>query len=193
MPRYTANYAKPYLSTWQRLFFNHYKWTPAKRTIVEIGSYEGSSALWFAEHLLDADGVIYCIDPWSDSEERYRLYCANVAESAHRGKIRTMRARSFDALRDLLAQGVVADLVYIDGSHAATDVLCDLVLGFRLARTGGVVLCDDYTWEDPRFGGDDIVGRPKIAIDAFTTIYSRKIRLVRGLPLLQIAFEKISE
>ena len=192
MPRYTANYAAPYLSTWQRLF-KQYKWTAAKRTIVEIGSYEGSSALWFAEHLLDADGVIYCIDPWSDSEERYKLYCENIAESPHRGKIRTMRARSFDGLRDLLAQGVVADLVYVDGSHAAADVLSDLVLSFRLVRIGGLVLCDDYTWADPRFGGDDIVGRPKIAIDAFTTIHARKIRLVRGLPLLQIAFEKTSD
>ena len=196
MPKFTANYMQPYAATWVKLF-NTLGWNANERKVaVEIGSYEGASALWIAENLLRApDSQLYCIDPWlgDGAEERYQLFLKNVAETPARRKITHFREPSFRALQRLLAEGLVADLVYIDGSHAAPDVLADLVLAFRLVRIGGLIICDDYTWDDERFGGDDLVGRPKLAIDAFTTIYTRKIKLVRGLPIIQIAFTKLSD
>ena len=84
------------------------------------------------------------------------------------------------------------DLVYIDGSHLACDVLCDAVLGFRLLKTGGVMIFDDYNWHEGLRSGIDLMRCPKPAIDAFTTLYFNKIQIISA-PLYQIYIQKISE
>lgn len=38
--------------------------------MLQIGSYEGGSTVWFAKNiLLHADSVLFCIDSWEDSLE----------------------------------------------------------------------------------------------------------------------------
>jgi predicted O-methyltransferase YrrM len=38
------------------------------------------------------------------------------------------------------------DLIYVDGSHQASDVLTDSIITFQLLRVGGVMTFDDYVW-----------------------------------------------
>jgi hypothetical protein len=45
----------------------------------------------------------------------------------------------------------VYDLFYCDGNHNASDALLDIVLGWRLLRVGGVMVCDDL---DQRYRGN---------------------------------------
>jgi predicted O-methyltransferase YrrM len=80
------------------------------------------------------------------------------------------------------------DLIYIDASHYAVDVLTDAVLSFRLLRGGGMMIFDDYLWS----GDENIVYYPKIAIDAFTNVFSKHLRLVPA-PITQIYAIKINE
>ena len=61
-----------------------------------------------------------------------------------------MKARSLDVLASLLADGRSAgtfDVAYVDGSHAARDVIGDGVMCWELLRRGGVVVFDDYRWD----------------------------------------------
>jgi predicted O-methyltransferase YrrM len=96
-------------------------------------------------------------------------------------------------LPKLLAEGKQGyfDFIYIDGSHQAPDVLLDAILGFQLLRTDGIIVFDDYLWQEPLQGGTDPIRCPKIAIDAFTNIYCRKIRVISVL-LYQLYIQKIS-
>ncbi len=50
---------------------------------------------------------------------------------------------------------------------------------------------DDYLWSAERPGLDDPLNSPKIAIDAFTTIYRRKLRILPNLPLYQLYLQKL--
>ena len=52
------------------------------------------------------------------------------------------------ALVELAAEGRTStfDLVFVDGSHQATDVLTDAVISFQLLRLGGLMIFDDYLW-----------------------------------------------
>ncbi|WP_405054006.1 class I SAM-dependent methyltransferase [Tabrizicola sp.] len=84
------------------------------------------------------------------------------------------------------------DMVYVDGSHQAPDVLLDALLGFRLLRVGGLLVFDDYLWSEPLAYGVDPVRTPKLAIDAFTTIFCRKIRVLSA-PLYQLMVRKTAE
>ena len=185
MPRYTEDWFSHHLPHWERLFFRTLEWDPASpRRVVEIGSFEGRSTLWFLDRLLrHPDSRITCIDTFSGGAEHvaaqteglHERFLANLAESGQSAKAEVLRMESFDGLLRLLARGDRADLVYVDGSHEAPDVLADLVLGFWLLRPGGVILCDDYLWSREETERADVLGCPKLAVDAFTNIHRRQI------------------
>lgn len=83
------------------------------------------------------------------------------------------------------------DLIYIDGSHRAADVLIDAVMSFQLLRIGGMMIFDDYIWTMEPQGQEDLLNMPKPAIDAFTSIFARKIRLHPFMPLYQVFLTKL--
>ena len=85
------------------------------------------------------------------------------------------------------------DLIYIDGSHTAADVLIDAVLAFQLLRVGGVMIFDDYLWSMEPALSVDPLNMPKPAIDAFAAIFLRKTRVLPGLPNAQCYVEKIAD
>jgi hypothetical protein len=108
--------------------------------------------------------------------------------------VRVHKGLSEDKLAHLLCEGKKGyfDFVYVDGSHQAPDVLTDAVLAFKLTKTGGLMIFDDYLWAENLTGGVDPIRSPKIAVDAFTNIFCRKIRIIQA-PLYQIFLQKISD
>jgi predicted O-methyltransferase YrrM len=197
LPQFT-NYHQPYVAAWRHFFFERAKFDPQRpTTMVEVGSYEGSSAWWIMQNLLLSEqSRLYCIDAWGGGDEgeaRYAQFLRNIDELPNRRQIEVIRDWSQNALRKLLADGLKADLLYVDGGHDAPTVLRDLVAGFDLVKPGGIVICDDYLWDDPRWGGNRTLGRPKIALDAFTTIYADKLKIVQGMPNTQLFFQKLRD
>ena len=91
------------------------------------------------------------------------------------------------ALAKLLATASADfDVVYVDGSHEATDVLTDAVMSFHLLRVGGLIIFDDYLWSMNPVGQQDAFGMPKPAIDAFINIFQRKLYVIPGPPIYQL-------
>jgi predicted O-methyltransferase YrrM len=83
------------------------------------------------------------------------------------------------------------DLIYIDGSHQAPDVLTDAVMSFQLLKVGGVMIFDDYLWTMDKPGFQDVLKMPKPAIDAFLNIFQRKMSIFFGAPIGQLYARKI--
>ena len=106
---------------------------------------------------------------------------------------RKCKRESLVALSDFIAGASQPfDLIYVDGSHTAPDVLTDAVLAFHLLRVGGVVIFDDYLWSMEAPLNVDPLNMPKPAIDAFTTVFMRKVRVMPDLPNAQCYVEKIA-
>ena len=198
MPQFSHDWFSANAPIWERLF----EWAGWKadeqKLVVEIGSFEGRSTLWMLDHLVHhPDSRLHCIDTFQGSIEHaqdlkdglFERFMGNVGESPHRGKVVVHRKDSAKGLVDLLAAGARADFVYVDGSHAAPDVLTDCVLAFRLLKLGGLMICDDYTWQMEPFGSEDVLNSPKIAIDAFVNINRRKLR-IPDQPIRQLALIK---
>ena len=102
------------------------------------------------------------------------------------------KARSVVALSRLIADDAGEfDLIYIDGSHQASDVLVDAILSFELLKLGGVMIFDDYIWKEANLKAIDLLRSPKIAIDAFTTIFARKLRIIPAESNYQVYVEKV--
>jgi predicted O-methyltransferase YrrM len=61
------------------------------------------------------------------------------------------------------------DIIYIDGSHTADDVLEDAVLSWRQLKPGGLLIFDDYQAD----GWNHELPRktPRVAIHAFYLLY----------------------
>ena len=174
------------------------------KTILEIGAYEGRATCFMIERAAAERPLeIHCIDSWEGGiehdrmamEEVERRFDSNTALAAA-GRPVTLhkhKARSSEALPRLVAKGRDGsfDLVYIDGSHQAPDVLYDGVLAFQLLRVGGYLIFDDYLWHLERPGAVNHYNMPKPAIDAFVNIYRRKLNLMRA-PLYQLYMQKIA-
>ena len=179
--------------------------------ILEVGSFEGNSTAYLIESLAKQTSVeIHCVDTWqggvehreggsaqADMEKVEARFYRNirVAQSrvSHPVEMVIHKGESGVELSKLISQGMRGyfDFIYIDGSHQAPDVLLDAVLGFELLGVNGVIVFDDYLWQEPLPGGVDPIRCPKLAIDAFTTIYCRKIRVISA-PLYQLYVQKVS-
>ncbi len=154
---------------------------------LEIGSYEGRSAVWLVENLMRANDVLYCVDTWEGGEEHAGTDMAVVKHrfdsnirlaiskrEFHPGQVVAQRGKSCDVLPGHIAVGRKFDFVYVDGSHRAVDVLSDAVMSWQLLAPGGILIFDDYLWGDAA----DPLSRPKTAIDAFINIYGPQLRVV---------------
>jgi predicted O-methyltransferase YrrM len=173
---------------------------------LEIGSYEGASTCYLIEKAGHRDIEIHCIDTWTGGvehseinmslvEERF-INNTQVAKSNVPGTVELFAHKGLSdiVLAQLLASGKqnYFDFIYVDGSHQAPDVLCDALLSFRLLKNNGYMVFDDYLWQEPLSYGTDPIRCPKPAIDAFTNIYCRKIRILSA-PLYQLYIQKISD
>lgn len=178
---------------------------PRPARILEIGAFEGRATCFMLESLIppDAEGEIHCVDNWQGGAEhadipmaevlaRFRANVRATLRRCGRHCVVTHHKPSAAALLGLLGQGFEGrfDLAYVDGSHQAADVLEDLVLAFRLLRKGGLMICDDYAWQRQAPGAEDVLDTPKIAVDAFTTIYRRRLRLPEWPTSYQVALIK---
>jgi predicted O-methyltransferase YrrM len=172
--------------------------------ILEIGSYEGRSTCFLIEAVGARRGYdIYCVDPWTRSASHNvpmdlveKRFDANVAlaaaRTANKGRVTKMKGSSIDLLPAMLpGHKGTFDLVYVDGSHEAHDVLLDAVLGFHLCRPGGLLIFDDYLWSPDYQTRDNPLKTPKPAIDAFVNTFRRQLRIVEKTPLYQLYLQKL--
>jgi predicted O-methyltransferase YrrM len=177
------------------------------RRVLEIGSFEGRSAIFLIEHCAPSGPFeITCIDSWGGGPEHARIDMSQVEARFDRNTARArakhasltvnkLKSDSALALARLIADGQSGayDLVYIDGSHQAPDVLTDAVLAFKLLRVGGIMVFDDYLWHMEQTGRQDLVNMPKLAIDAFINTHIRKLNVVTDAPLRQLYLAKASD
>lgn len=136
---------------------------------LEIGVFEGRSCLWVWQNIL-THGTCRAtvVDPFhlSDREEKFR---ANLAAAGYSDRTTVHVANSQEILRTMPLESV--DILYIDGSHLARDIMHDAILGWDLLRRGGLMIFDDYQWIHP----DSFEESPKFAIDAFIRLHQQHL------------------
>ena len=145
---------------------------------LEVGVFEGRATVWMVENILsDPSSRITALDVFPQNlQERFE---ANVAAAGFQGKLTTIVGPSQETLAQLEPNAY--DIIYIDGSHQADDVLEDVVLSWPLLRQRGILIFDDYQWK-PELPPEL---RPRPAIDAFVTVFRREIEIVdRGYQLM---------
>jgi hypothetical protein len=132
------------------------------KTVVEVGSFLGLSAVWFAQRVEH----VYCVDQWfegatHESENNlvgtlrrwdlprdfFSIFRDNVMRSGLWHKITPIKGHS----RFVHGEVPVADLVYLDADHSYEGLSFDI--GIYAAKARKVLCGDDYT---PRFEEDGV-------------------------------------
>jgi predicted O-methyltransferase YrrM len=178
----------------------------APKRILEIGSYEGRSACYLIETFGKGQALeIHCVDTWEGGVEHGDIVMSDVEKRFDKNVqfaltkvgnpdvvVKKHKKLSHLALAELITverQGAF-DVLYVDGSHQAHDVLSDAVMGFHLVRAGGLMIFDDYIWSMEEMGSQDLLNMPKSAIDAFVNVFTRKAIVVRNAPVYQLYVTK---
>jgi len=145
---------------------------------LEVGTFEGRSALWVLENLLThPTAKLTIIDAFE--ENSYKTFMSNVALSGEGGKFNILVGLSTHKLREVPFNSI--DLAYIDGSGKGIVMLSDLINTWNLVKVGGVIMCSRYSVNGRLrralhlLPGDP--GPPE-AIDAFVKMYNPYISVL---------------
>jgi predicted O-methyltransferase YrrM len=177
---FTTDFASAHFQTWADIF------APIKEqplSILEIGSWEGRSAIFFLEFF--AHSRLTCADTFEGGREHVRdpVFSQSLGGIEQRfdhnlsnygARCEKMKMRSLPALDKLAESGRLFDLIYIDGSHQRDDVLLDSIMSWRLLAQGGHIIWDDYLWDTDRPSQE----APKQAIDTFLNLNRGKFTVV---------------
>jgi predicted O-methyltransferase YrrM len=163
--------------------------------ILEIGSWEGRSALFFLKFF--ERSTIVCIDTFEGTPEEAAVYEAlgsmmrGVEDRFDRNlaafgpRVEKRKGRSDAALAQLKQEQRRFDLAYIDGGHRYDQVLADSLGVWQMVEPGGVIIWDDYEWGDSARPEEQV--RP--AVDAFLRDHKNEHRLLAKT--YQIAIERL--
>ena len=154
--------------------------------ILEIGSFEGKSTVWFIEkYITNENKSITCIDPWLnynhseislhtyadvsddrkyDNNEIKNRFLSNIELTGKSSQVKILHGLSHIELPKLNVNGEKFDLIFIDGNHTSSFVLTDAVYCWWLLNDGGIMIFDDYLWVHEKNNNQSV---PKFAIDSF--------------------------
>jgi glycosyltransferase involved in cell wall biosynthesis/predicted O-methyltransferase YrrM len=162
--------------------------------VLEIGSWEGRSTCWLIDNIMIHDSSkITCVDTFEGSIEHNTYdtsylqsigsrFDFNINKTGFPNKVQKIVGQSHEVLRTLPLNHY--NLVYIDGSHVASDVLEDTVLVWQLVKVGGFIIFDDYLFGFP----ENPAWNTKNGVDAFMKVFNEKFRLIHKA--YQIIIEK---
>ncbi len=166
--QFSSDWVSDKLKVWER-HFAALKGTPCN--ILEVGSYEGRSACWFASHLMEHPGArMTCVDLWHN-KQHLRTFDMNIALTGRSDQVSRLCGKTCDTLRTLRG---TFDLIYIDAEHTACAALSDTCMTWPLLKKDGFVLFDDYKWNQQK---DDSLP-PKPGIDAFLTMWGASLTVL---------------
>ncbi len=127
------------------------------KTIVEVGSWTGGSALVLAEAAPEAK--VYCVDCWAEGQgappvggmadysplEAFQAFCHNM------GDLLLERVFPLRGLSSVWAPvfPLWADLIFLDGDHSYKEVRRDIELWYPKVRPGGILCGHDYERQFP--------------------------------------------
>lgn len=115
---------------------------------LEIGSYEGNSALFIANTF--PHSKVNCVDTWqktneySDHKSFLKIennFNHNILKYRNINKIKKSSDEFF------MKNNLKFDVIYIDGYHYGPQVFKDCMNAWRFVEKGGFLICDDYIWD----------------------------------------------
>jgi predicted O-methyltransferase YrrM len=195
---YTQDWFSKETPVWDKyktLFFNQ-----ENIRCLEIGSFEGRSTVYMLNNYCNGNNShMDALDTWEGSVEHssdkkdnlYSRFLNNTQKYIEGNKLEIYRDYSSNTLMKFvqeLNKGTREkyDVIYVDASHIAKDVLLDAALAWKLLKTGGLMLFDDYEWsyyKNPEMN-------PKAGVDGFLSAHNNMYMMLHKGYQLHIMKDK---
>ncbi len=183
------------ITTWLRAIDSTNLRNKKKINCLEIGSWQGLSAFFILNELKNSN--LICVDTWEGADEHKdgAMTSSNVLINVEdtfdtnlnsfKDRVTKYKGKSSSYYEKNLYVNKF-DLIYIDGSHHADDVIIDALKCFEMLCDGGLLIFDDYLWKYY----DKDIDNPAGAINKFLKIKKKQIKIVCFD--YQLAIKKIS-
>ena len=153
---------------------------PPKINALEIGSYEGRSAIFFMKYFNKIN--LICVDTWVGTDEQtdvdinidFKKIENNFDYNIKRYKNNITKYKGTSDNFFKLNINKNFDFVYIDGYHKYESVLSDAQSAFKLLNKGGLILFDDFTYSYYK----NIKLNPIYAINSFIKSHEKNIEII---------------
>ena len=144
------------------------------KNILEIGSYEGRSAIFFLKTFLESN--ITCVDTWAGSDEHNKNefikiennFDLNTNNFLKKKKIKKLKMTSNYFFKTNMKK---FDLIYVDGDHSSKQVSLDILNSWNALKNGGYLILDDFMW----WYYKDLKNNPSTPINKFLVNYLKEI------------------
>jgi len=114
---------------------------------LEIGSYEGNSAMFVARNFPKA--YVNCVDNWHKTEEYINhkdfFHIENNFDKNVKNFSNIVKFK-IDSDNFFLKNKLKFDAIYIDGYHYGPQVYKDCINAWKFLNINGYLICDDYIW-----------------------------------------------
>ena len=162
-------------------FFKYLSFLPKNFRYLEIGSFEGGSAIFVASKFEEAE--IYCVDNWIKTEDGYSNL--NFEDIELNFDFNTQMYKNIYKIKKssndfFNTNKLTYDVIYIDGYHKAEQVFKDCVNSWKNLNINGILICDDYIWDHY----NDIKNNPCYAINKF-------LRTIKNYKVLKVSNSQI--
>ncbi len=175
-----------YFSSHAFYFYNLLIKLPKNFKYLEIGSYEGNSALYVSVNFPESN--VTCVDLWEAVEE-YKDKDFNIIEKnfdsnlkglSNINKIKSTSDNFFSKNK------IMFDFIYIDGNHKFDYVFRDCENAWKFLNKDGFLVCDDYIWDYYK----ELLNNPCYAINSFIKKNNAEIKIL-SVTNSQIFIKKI--
>ena len=148
------------IPTWLMAFQKQSYSKTAELNCMEIGSWQGQSAVFLLSYFEKAN--LTCVDTWEGSGRQSpenldddiitfntveKNFDKNIFEFQNRVIKNKIKSRMF-----FKANKKKFDFIYVDGSHYYDDLLTDAKEGFETLKKNSYMLFDDYDWKFYKYG-----------------------------------------
>jgi len=146
--KYTNDWFSNNITTWISIFKKK-NIENQKLNILEIGSYEGLSAVFFLNFFKNSN--LTCVETFEGSDEHAKIDFKIVEKNFksnlefYKNRFTLFKGTSnlfFDQKEKLNPK--LFDIIYIDGSHHHDDVLMDAENSFKYIKADGIIIFDDF-------------------------------------------------
>jgi len=175
--KFTGDWFSNNLYRWETIVVPYLKSLKRPLKAMEIGVFEGRSALWTVENILQhPKSQMWVVDNWTREPNLWQRFLKNleIYKKHHPdqpdNKIMVCKGHIPDVLRtkDVISQ--TFDFVYIDVHGYSKDFLEQAVMVWPMIAPGGMMVIDDYT-----SNREHDMGCMKQGVDAFLDLYSKEL------------------